>query len=536
MCSAALEKIDLLIVWCNRGHRGGLPGTDRHWPKSGEMATLRLGEILSDEQAKRKKDGGEVNTARGAYLLTAPQYRPSLVNGLQFIKIDPKNQGVYKLTEAGKSLALGFDAHLAETVASSADIAAAQSWADWLADPQQVEILADNVPLLYPFLRLDTAHAQEQSAFLSQYMPSPGEFPIDPFWDKRHKGLTLAIRALVASEGVYAAQDRFVPANVVRHAMGSGFGPDGTPVDLRNLADAQGMWASLQVRQYLKLVLETLLRLAELQIQDLMVRGGEHRIGNVAVGIAELARGESGMELSVETWLDAWQTAQGDIAVTLYEAGMAGKGHASQVVPMKSLPALFDELRDAAKFRTLTKARKAVKLIAVALTYCAVEAENWRNNPLYNREDARDRLSPARLARLAAQYAKRPVGDLLAAVVQDYVINLHFSVIRERSEAEPASTRDRYRILPGDDGLERDLDRETRLTVPPVLTDRLVCAMQLLAQAGLLEIHQDGSSFRVTDAGRRRAAESVALWPAPPEQKSSRMISAAAQVAAPAIV
>ncbi|MFX1715576.1 hypothetical protein [Paraburkholderia sp. A1RO-5L] len=530
LCAAALEKMDLLLVWCNREHRSGLPGTDRLWPKDNQMATLRLSEILSSEQAKRKKEVGEVNTARGAYLMTAPQYRPSLVNGLRFMQPDTEVHGTFALTPAGNELAAGFERHLIETVAGSEDVGATQILVDWLRNPREVQILAANVPTFYPLLRLDQANAQEQKAFLSQYMPSPGHFPDSEVWDMRHKGLTLALRALVASEGAYAADNGFVPADIVRHAMGSGYGPDGTAVDLTNLADARGLWASLQVRQYLKLALETLLRLSEFQIQSLMVSGEEHRIGDVAAGVANLALEEPGMKLSLETWMDAWQTAQGDEAQTLYEAGMAGRGHASQVVPMKDLSGLFGDLRDGAKFRVLSKARKASRLVAVALTYCAVEAGNWATNDKYMREQTRDRLSPALLARLAGRYAKKPVTEFVAMVVRDFVINLHFSVVRERAEAEPTNPRDRYRILPGDEGLERDLDAETRLTEPPVLADRLYCAMQLLTQAGLLEEHPETGSFRSTEEGRRRAAESLALWPPKPEVQSTRAANAVSQL------
>ncbi|VXC51278.1 conserved hypothetical protein [Burkholderia sp. 8Y] len=530
LCTAALEKMDLLLVWCNREHRGGLPGTDRHWPKENELATLRLSEILSDEQRTRKKDGLQVNTARGAYLLTAPQYRPSLVNGLQFLQLDTKAiPGAFMLSEAGKDLADGFARHLAEMAATSDDIAAVQAQIDWLADARQVQILPANVSSFYPLLRLDSAHPAEQAAFLSQYLPSPGQFPIDKLWDMRHKGLTLALRALVAAEERFAAEDGFVPVDIVRHAMGSGFAPGGSQIDLTNLPDARGLWASLQVRQYIKLVLETLLRLTELQIHDLMTKQDPRRIGDVAALAANLGANEPGMTLTVGTWVDAWQTAQGD-ADTLYEAGMAGTGYASQVVPMKSLHVLFDELRKASKFKTFEKAKKAVLLVAVALTYCAAEAENWPEGGFYRRDDTRDRLSPAHLATLARRYADKPVTELVAMVIRDFVVNLHFSVVRERSEAEPGNLRDRYRIVPGDEGLERDLENETKLTEPPVLTDRLYCAMQLLAQAGLLDAHPKDPSFRITDAGRKRAAESLALWPTQQEARSSRTLAAAAQM------
>jgi hypothetical protein len=531
LCTAALEKMDLLLVWCNREHRGGLPGTDRNWPTAGQLATLRLSEILSDEQEKLREKGRPVNTARGAYLFTAPQYRPSLVNGLQFLQLDTKAiPGAFMLSSAGRDLADGFAQHLANVVAHSDDVAGARAQIEWLADPRQVKISSERVSSFYPLLRLDSAHPAEQQAFLSQYLPSPGQFPIDKLWDMRHKGLTLAMRALVASEGSFATEAGFVPVDIIRHAMGSGFGPDGSPVDLTDVPDARGLWASLQVRQYIKLVLETLLRLTEYQVQHLMTRQDPRRIGDVATLAANIALDEPGMALTVGTWVDAWRTAQGD-ADTLYAAGMAGTGHASQVVPMKGLPFLFEELRKASTFKTLEKAKKTVRLIVVALTYCAAEADNWPEEGPYLRENSKDRLSPADLASLARRYANKPVTEFVAMVIRDFVVNLHFSVVRERSEAETSNPRDRYRLLPGDDGLERDLENEASFTTPPILTDRLHCSLQLLVQAGLLEAHAKEKSFRITDAGRKRAAESLALWPAQAEAKSSRALVATARLA-----
>ncbi|PRG36781.1 hypothetical protein [Burkholderia multivorans] len=112
---------------------------------------------------------------------------------------------------------------------------------------------------------------------------------------------------------------------------------------------------------------------------------------------------------------------------TLHEAG-AIKGAAPG---LKSLPALFDELRAAAKQKK-DKARNAAYQALVALTYCAVEARNWEGNVVYRLADGRDRLAPQRLSQLASRYATCSAQEFLSMTVRDFVVNLHFKVARER--------------------------------------------------------------------------------------------------------
>ncbi|WP_234775366.1 hypothetical protein [Paraburkholderia tropica] len=504
LADSALEKIDLLLVWCNRSERNGLLGTDRDWPEGNEPVTLRLKEILSKAQAKKKKDTGEVNTARGAYLMTAPQYRPSIINGLGFLAYDADEiKGFYRLTDAGIELANAFAAHLEEVVSKSNDAGSMKQLVRWLEDPEDLMIVPSRVPMLYPVLRLDVPHPAEQKAFLSQYFPLPDAQPtLSAEWKGRHQGITLALRAIVAAEKDIAAKDGFVPEAMVRHAMGSGLAPDGTLVDINELEEAQGVWASLQVRQYLKLALETLLRLTEFKTRGVM--GSEaHRIHQVAEAVSAMAADEKEVRELLADWLERWKVRQG-AAATLYEAG-AVKG---AVPGLKSLPTLFDELRAASRQRT-DKAGKAAYLALVALSYCAVEARNWEGKKAYRLADGRDRLAPQRLAQLASRYAERPAQEFLSMIIRDFVVNLHFRMVRERAEAEPTNPRERYILVPGEEGLEVNLERQTTF-LPPILTDRLRCAMLLLEQAGLLlkDEQQGGAlAFKLTLPGRRRAAQ-----------------------------
>lgn len=504
LCAGALEKIDLLLVWCNRSERSGLPGTDREWPNGDEPATLRLKEILSKEQKKRKDETGEVNTARGAYLMTAPQYRPSIINGLGFLAYATDIKGFYRLTDAGDKLADAFATHLRDAISASDNQERTRQLVTWLADPEDLEIVPTRVPLLYPLLHLDEVHAKEQEAFLGQYFPSPGATPAElgAEWTGRHQGITLALRAIIAAENDAGAADGFVPEAMVRHAMGSGLAPDGTAIYSAELEEARGVWASLQVRQYLKLALETLLRLTEFKTRDL-ISSGAHRIQQAADAVAALASGEEDVRAPLSEWLERWSGLQGG-ADTLYEAGAVNGAPPG----LKGLPVLFDELREASKQKK-DKAGKAAYQALLALTYCAVEARNWEGSDVYRLADGRDRLAPQRLARLADRYAARPAREFLSMIVRDFVVNLHFKVARERAETEPTNPRERYILIPGDEGLELNFERQTTFK-PPILTDRLRCAMLLLTQAGLLEMEQKKGgvlAFKVTPEGRRRAAE-----------------------------
>lgn len=504
LCAGALEKIDLLLVWCNRLYRSGLPGTRREWPQGDEPATVRLAKILSKAQAEKQETTGRVNTARGAYLMTAPQYKPSIINGLGFLAYATDIKGFYRLTDAGHRLADAFAAHLEHVISKSDDRESTRQLVRWLEDPEDLQIVPTRVPELYPLLRLDEAHAHEQEAFLEQYFPSPDAKPkqLTAEWMGRHQGITLALRAIIAAEKDAGATNGFVPEAIVRHAMGSGFAPDGTKVDIDELEDARGVWAGLQVRQYLKLALESLLCLTELKTRGLM-GSGANRIQQVADAVAALAFGEEDVQAPLSDWLEEWSGLQGS-ADTLYEAG-AIKGAPPG---LKGLPALFDELRATSKQKN-EKAGKAAYQALVALTYCTVEARNWEGSDAYRLADGRDRLTPQRLAQLADRYAARPARDFLSMIVRDFVVNLHFKVARERAEAEPTNPRERYILVPGEEGLELNFERQTTFT-PPVLTDRLRCAMLLLTQAGLLEkeVKKGGLlAFRVTPDGRRRAAE-----------------------------
>ncbi|MBF3971724.1 hypothetical protein [Burkholderia pseudomallei] len=503
----ALEKIDLLLVWCNRSKRSGLPGTDREWPEGDEPVTLRLKDILSKAQAEKKKATGEVNTARGAYLMTAPQYRPSIITGLGFLAYATDIKGFYRLTDAGHRLADAFAEHLEHEISESDDPESMRQLVRWLEDPEALDIAPSRVPELYPLLHLDVPHPKEQDAFLGQYFPSPDAKPkeLTAEWTGRHQGITLALRAIIAAENDVGAPKGFVPEAMVRHAMGSGLAPDGTKVDIDELELARGVWASLQVRQYLKLALETLLRLTEFTTRGLM-GSGAHRIQQVADAVAALASDGARVQEPLDAWLERWSGLQGS-ADTLYEAG-AVEGATPD---LDSLPALFDKLRATSK-QKMDKAGKAAYQALVALTYCAVEARNWQGNKAYRLADGRDRLAPQRLAQLATRYGARPAQEFLSMIARDFVVNLHFKVARERAEAEPTNPRERYILVPGEEGLELNFERQTTFT-PPILTDRLRCAMLLLTQAGLLEKREekDGAlAFRVTPGGRRRAAESLA--------------------------
>ncbi|THJ45671.1 hypothetical protein E9536_40735 [Burkholderia sp. LS-044] len=514
LCAGALEKIDLLLVWCNRTERSGLPGTERVWPEGDEPATLRLAKILSKAQEEKQKATGNVNTARGAYLMTAPQYRPSIINGLRFLAHSTQIKGFYELTSAGKELADAFAKHLDEVVAQyrsdaiprGDDPERMRELAEWLADPEDLSIVPARVPELYPLLRLDKPHRDEQEAFLNRYLPSPGAQPEDlgEEWRYRHQGITLVLRAIIAAEKGPGVVEGYVPEEIVRHAMGSGLAPDGTKVDIAELIEARGVWASLQVRQYLKLALETLLRLTEVETRRLMVTDA-HRIQQVADAVANQASDGEHAQSPLSFWLNRWKTGQGS-ADTLYEAGAVA--HAKPAI--RSLPVLFEELKKNIGFRSESGARKAVYQVLGALTYCAVEAGNWKGNDAYRLADGRDRLAPQRLAELADRYAARPADEFLSMIVRDFVVNLHFKVARERAETEPTNPRERYILVPGDEGIELNLDRETTFK-PPVLTDRLLCAMLLLTQTGLLKKAETMGmhAFKVTPKGYERAAEFI---------------------------
>jgi hypothetical protein len=511
VATRGMQKMELLLSWANVLHEvRGMPGRLRIWPdKDDEEVALRFDVIVGYEQQKLVGKLG-VTIEAGPHFMTAPEYRPSAVAGLCFLVAHPDDPSVWALTPAGLELAKAFQSMLDDT---------GHELALWLADPTDVLTTRAKVRSLWnPVLNVRECSAAESRAFLAQYFPPPGHQPTHaPQWIHRHDGITLALRAIHASENQFSGNDRFVPIDVIRHVMGSRRTPDGNVLDDAQLLESAGFWSSLQYRQYIKLALETFLRMSEFEIHDAVLTDSSREISAIAAAIGErAARQLAGIDATVGDTAERLLSLRLPDEPMLYRSGMQR--------PALSMAARSDLLYKTAwsvkatpgerddDARTVAQAASA--LAYEALVYCAVDTPLWADVVDFKMGLEGDRLSPSELVRLVEEFHDAPLADFIAHVVQEYVINLHFRVVRERTEWD-RNPRDRYRIVMGDDGLERDLHHQRDLASVDILADRLKRALNLLARAGIVEqrgvLPGDEDEFRLTDEGLKRAETQVGL-------------------------
>ncbi|HDR9009702.1 TPA: hypothetical protein QDB08_002672 [Burkholderia vietnamiensis] len=501
-----MQKMELLLSWANVLHGiKGMPGRLRVWPTKDEEdnkeVDLRFDVVVSAEQQKLVGNP-DVTIKAGAHFMTAPEYRPSAVNGLCFLVAHPSEPGIWALTPAGLELARAFQAMLDET---------GHELTAWLADPTDVRTTRAKVRSLWnPVLNVRECTDAEGHAFLAQYFPPPGHTPKHaPNWEHRSAGITLVLRAIRAAESHFSGNNHFVPVDVIRHVMGSRRTPNGVVLDDEPFLESAGYWTSLQYRQYIKLALETFLRITEFELHDAVLTDSARDIPAVADAIGEwVAKELAGVDAAVDDTIERLTLQCLPEEPMLYRSGMEtdNLNMAGRVEKLyetaRSVWATPGEREDDA--RMLAQAASA--LAYEALVYCAVDAPLWMEVPDFKASIEGDRLSPAELARLVEDYRDSPLAQFVAHIVKEYVVNLHFRVVRERTE-EDRNPRDRYRIVMGDEGLERDLHHQRELASVEILEDRLHRALNLLARAGIVEQRGalgDEDEFRLTEEGRQR--------------------------------
>lgn len=515
IATRGMQKIELLLSWANVLHGlKGMPGRLRVWPKEededNEEIELRFDVLVSAEQQQLVGKPG-VAIKAGTHFMTAPEYQPSIARGLCFLFAHPDEPGIWALTPAGQELAKAFQSMLAET---------GHELAPWLSDPTDVCTTRAKVRSLWnPILNVRECTDAERHAFLAQYFPPPGHIPKHaPNWEHRSAGITLALRAIHAAEGLFTDRDGFVPVEVIRHVIGSRRTPDGTVLDDESLLESAGYWTSLQYRQYIKLALETYLRMTEFEIHDAVLTDSARDIQAIADAIGERAAKElADVDVTVADTVERLMSQCLPDEPMLYRSGMQEENLSmagrieylyETAWSVKATPGKRDD--DAR-----TPAQAASALAYEALVYCAVDIPLWLEIPEFKASLERDRLSPSELVRLVEEYRDAPLAHFVARIVKDYVINLHFRVVRERSE-QKRNPRDSYRIVMGDEGLERDLHHQRELASVEILEDRLQRALNLLARAGILEqrcartVPGDEDAFGLTEEGRQRVEQYVA--------------------------
>lgn len=485
MSAAGLEKIQLLLTWYNvTVEVGGLAGADRTWPEDNSCVTLNFKSIPGTQTAKRLAVDPDYEVRDGgAHFLTAPQYRPSLVRGMRFLEEVPALPGTYRLSAAGEALADSYEEAIEH-----------HERRGWLASVTQVTVRRDDVLQLGEMLDLRAPSGGEIAAFVSQFYPEDGEGVIGAQWQNRWAGLTLALRAIeVEQPQAREVGWRGVPLDTVRFTMARGFSLTGTPLNLDEIEEVQGWWANLQLRQYLRLAMETLGRYVQFWIHDAVVNEHPRDIVDCAQGLGAL--------------LEATLRAEGQYssAGALAEQLLALKGEyrtffeASPYVKELRLEGMITRLQAVCNFRPYSEeASLALREVYLALVYCAAEAGNLLMSPYVEQQFANDRISLATLRELLAKYRDERPAAFVAHIVQFYVILLHFAVVQERSN----DGRNRFLFTLGDNGLER-VTTKSNIGEVGLMPDRLYHSMLLLTQCGLVQRFDD-DTYGLTKAGRKR--------------------------------
>lgn len=480
-----LEKIQLLLGWYNvRQNIRGLAGGGRLYPEGRTKVKLSMKVIVGVQDQKAMDRDPDHEPSSGANFLQAVQYGPSIINGMPCLKVTGI-RGAYLLTDAGEKLADAYEKAIAK-----------HPRRNWLADIGKQHISDEEVAEMGGMLDLLNPSLGEIDAFIEQYYPeSTDGLTLGPNWEYRHQGLTLALRAIYAEQKTrkYKAG---VPENVIRFAMARGRTHDGRYVlALDECAQAQSWWASLQLRQYVRIAQGTLLRLCESWVHRAVATNKPREILDCAQDLGDkllslLPENTSQDVASLINMMDDWR---GD-EPTLYAAG-------PQLQYSQRIESLLESLLSVRYFaHNSDEEEHALRSAYIALLYCASEAKNFRTDPYFDQALENEQLTLGKLADVMLAHMHDSPAVFMAHIVQHYVLLQHFGIVQERAARDG---RSRYVLLKGDQGLERTGNGESFVGID-LLADRLRHALLLAAQCNLLVQNEESGTFSLTPKGLRR--------------------------------
>lgn len=486
LTNRGLEKIQLLLSWYNWGQGvKPLAGNGRVFRKDAELVELRFRSLLDNNARLARERDPDADINDGAHFLQPAQYRPGLFNGFAFIRESREVPDTYLLNEGGIEMAKAYE-----------EAIVGHPLRDWLADLDLNHASYEDVQAMSQMLDLRNPSNAEQEAFLKHYYPvSDYALPL-PYWQNRHSGITLALRAIQA-ETTPSSLEGGKPVSVatIRHTMARGFTRQGHPLDLTNLESVQGIWSSLQLRQVFRRALDILVRCTESWIKDAEISQRPREIVDCAESLGA----------SLEHALPPEHRSLVYEAVAMYEdlrGAYPSMSAAAPFVPELGLDAFRERLRAVEEFKPLSEEHiEAFRAAYYTLIFCMLEVESLATSPhfLLHHKGSED-LPLEPFCKVLREFANRSPAELMTHVIHHYVVSQHFKVIRRRTR----DFQNRFRFMPGDNGLERSLHAKD-LYVPFELQDLLKHALYLLAQCGLVEMHE-GSNFKLTEAGSERLA------------------------------
>lgn len=480
-----LEKIQLLLSWYNiRQGILGLAGGGRLYPEGRMKVKLSTKVIVGTQDHKAMSRDPDFEPNSGANFLQAVQYGPSIINGMPCLKVTGI-QGAYLLTDAGEQLADAYE-----------DAIAKHPRRNWLADISKQDVSNEEVLEMGDLLDLLHPSQGEIDAFTEQYYPEfPDGLTLGPNWEYRHQGLTLALRAIYAEQRTHKYKDG-VPEQVIRFAMARGCTHDGSyELTLEDCAQTQSWWASLQLRQYVRIAQGVLLRLCESWVHRAVMTKKPREILDCAQGLGEklltLMRQNTRQDVaSLVKMIEDWR---GD-EPTLYAAG-------PKLKDAQRIESLLDELLKVRHFEPNSdEENQALYSVYIALVYCACEAKNLQSEPYFDLALENEQLTLGKLADIMLVHLNDSPAAFMAHIVQHYVLLQHFRIVQERAARDG---RSRYLLLKGDLGLERAESSKGFFGIE-LMRDRLQQALLLAAQCGLLRQNKSTATFLLTPKGLRR--------------------------------
>lgn len=472
---AGIEKVELALVWANRGAQG-IAGNTRVFPVNDKQVELKF-ETFGTSQAT---------------LFDAPTYKPSLTSGLRFL--EARSAGTYGCLPYGDALADAFDE-------AARDLPGFR----WLKAPDRVAGRRSQVEKLAPVLDVAKPSAAERTAFLASFFPE--EVDETATNDERARWLTLQLmhRAVAAVCHANAAAGKPATASSadIRACMARGVASDGTSVVAGDVERVQAWWAVLQVRQLQRLCLEALYCVVERWIAERESDGKSQALEDCVaqLAIAGHAFVHEDVRNSVAQMEEVFRNAQG-ARCSLYEAAAHWTSEDTESENDADVFMHIGRLNDKA---TLTVDDEgdcdAVANAYIGLVFCAVETANLSKNAdaLKAMLSDGDACSLLRLKEVVDRFSDRSIEAFLRHVIKEWVVLRHFDVVASRSI--PFDGKNRFRFIIGDYGLER-FDKSARLPLPGMSSDKLDHALMLCEQSGLLA-EKDGG-YKLTTRGRAR--------------------------------
>ena len=472
----ASQKMELLIGWTNQ-HKGyrAVAGALRNFPTDNKPVKL-IFESFGNSRVS---------------LLDAVAYRPSITNGLKFL--EQRTNATFGCTPAGELLANAFNSHIESS-----------THYEWLANILKLNISRSDVLEIEPFLDLGIPSHSEQSAFLQQFFPNPGEGRLDDFTQNRWFSIHLVLQSIHA-DTIYKqsiGKAGWTTEDEIRIAMARGRTPDGTLLNLSGLETVQAWWAILQLRQLQRLALDTLFAMVERFLDSKTIAQETTPIDKCAQQLGDLLTPEliSKYELNVVSLFNTFHESRG-ACDSLYATACSKSDDPDEFFDLFHH---IQELRSGSLNIGDPEDNDALASAYIALIFCAAETDNLLN--LQKTKDAletdRDSCSLLSLLALVKQMGNTPPSAFLSYVLKHWVILRHFQIVADRSRQ--GDGKNRFRFMVGDNGLER-FDPAAGMSQPAFSQDRLQHILILSEQSGLLESKEEG--YRLTKLGANRMAE-----------------------------